>query len=265
HDLVDHASLHDCGGRDLDHLLYQEIRALGGGGLESMLGGPYGAGTGDGGGGSGGYYDETTIARTSLELADFARTVKHQLTDVEVVEDVFGPAGLLVTVDRMRFTQLAAPSLARTLSCCLQLVHNAGTVPEKLAGVLVVGGSTRLPVVTDMLAGAVDVGAGWTGQRLFTVADPELAVVEGAAAWAAAVSTRRAPASRPTSVVQPAKWEIPGEPATLVRWLVEPGVRYEADAVLARVRLPDGSLFDLTADAPGRLLHHQALPGTPVT
>ena len=254
HELLDHASLQDCGGRDLDLLLYQEIRSMGAPGLESLLT-PTGSAFGE---------DDFTV-RTRLELADFARAVKHQLTDVEEVEDVFGPAGLLVTVGRARFADLAAPLLARTLACCRRRIEAAGTVPNKLAGVLLVGGGARMPMVEAVLTGVLDVGVEWVGQRLFTRDEPELAVAEGAAAWAAAVGTRRAAASRPTPVVQPARWEIPGGGATLVRWLLEPGVRYEAGTVLARVRLYDGSLYDLAADAPGRLLHQQAMPGSPVT
>jgi WD40 repeat protein len=89
--------------------------------------------------------------------------------------------------------------------------------------------------------------------------------VRGAAAWAASVSTRRTVAARPSPVVQPARWEIPGGTATMVRWLAEPGARFEAGAVIARVRLSDGSLFDLAAEAAGSLLHTHARPGTAIS
>lgn len=101
---------------------------------------------------------QTTASRTRHELLDFARAVKHQLSDIAVVEDVFSPAGLLVSMQRGRLTQLASPTLARTMACCQHLLETAGYGPDKLGGVLLVGGSSRIPVVTDVLEGRLGVG-----------------------------------------------------------------------------------------------------------
>jgi WD40 repeat protein len=254
YEVLGHSSLYDCGGRDLDQLLFDEILGLYGPGLEPLLN-PTGAGE----------VFRTAASRTRHELVDFARTLKHQLTEVAVVEDVFGPAGLLVGINRERFTQLASPTLARTIACCQHLLEATGTPAEKLAGVLLVGGGARMPLVAEILSGRLGVGTDWPGQQLFVPPDPQLAIVRGAAAWAASVSTRRTTAARPSTVVQPARWDIPGGAATMVRWLVEPGARFEGGTVLARVRLTDGSLFDLAAEAPGSLLHTHAPPGSAVT
>lgn len=253
HEMLSHAGLHDCGGRDLDQILFDEILGLYGPGLEPLLNPP-----------PIGEMYQTTASRTRHELLDFARAVKHQLSDIPIVEDVFSPAGLLVSMQRDRFTQLASPTLARTMACCQHLLEVAGYSQDKLGGVLLVGGSSRMPLVTDVLTGRLGVGTDWPAQQIFTPVDPELAVVLGAAAWASSVSTRRTTAARPNPVLQPARWDIPGERATMVRWLVEPGERFDAGAVLARVRLTDGSLFDLAMDAPGSLIHTHAAPGTAV-
>ncbi|ETA02308.1 WD-40 repeat-containing protein [Frankia casuarinae] len=253
HEMLSHSALHDCGGRELDQILFDEILGLYGPGLEPLLNPP---GIGE--------TFQTTANRTRHELLDFARAVKHQLSDIAVVEDVFSPAGLLVSMQRDRFAQLASPILARTMACCQHLLKSSGYGPDKLSGVLLVGGSSRIPVVTDILEGRLGVGTDWPGQQIYLPADPELAVVLGAAAWASSVSTRRTTAARPNPVLQPARWDIPGGRATMVRWLVEPGERFDASAVLARVRLTDGSLFDLAAEAPGSLIHTHAAPGTPV-
>ncbi|MBL7497065.1 Hsp70 family protein [Frankia sp. CNm7] len=254
HEVIGHSSLYDCGGRDLDQLLFDEILSVHGPGLEPLLN-PTGPGE----------VFQTAARRTRHELVDFARALKHQLTDVPMVEDVFGPAGLLVGIDRERFVQLASPTLARTMACCQHLLDAADVPADKLGGVLLVGGGSKMPVVADILAGRLGVATDWPGQQLFVPPDPELAVVRGAAAWAASVSTRRTVAARPSPVVQPARWEIPGGTATMVRWLAEPGARFEAGTVLARVRLSDGSLFDLAAEAPGSLLHTHAPPGMSIT
>jgi len=253
HEMLTHAGLHDCGGRDLDQILFDEILGLYGPGLEPLLNPP-----------PIGEMYQTTASRTRHELLDFARAVKHQLSDIAVVEDVFSPAGLLVSMQRDRLAQLASPTLARTMACCQHLLEAGGYGPDKLGGVLLVGGSSRMPVVTEVLAGRLGVGTDWPAQQIFTSVDPELAVVLGAAAWATSVSTRRTTAARPNPVLQPARWDIPGGRATMVRWLVEPGERFDAGAVLARVRLVDGSLFDLAMDAPGSLVHTHADPGAPV-
>ncbi|MBX6389589.1 MAG: Hsp70 family protein [Frankia sp.] len=254
HEMLGHSSLFDCGGRDLDQLLFDEILGQYGPGLEPLLNPP----------GQGEVF-QTAARRTRHELIDFARALKHQLTEVSAVEDVFGPAGLLVGIDRERFGQLASPTLARTMACCQHLLDAAGTPQEKLGGVLAVGGGARMPIIADILEGRLGVGTDWPPQQVYIPPEPELAVVRGAAAWAASVSTRRTTAARPSPVVQPARWDIPGGSATMVRWLQEPGARFEAGTVLARVRLTDGSLFDLAAEAPGSLLHIHARPGASIT
>ncbi|CAO5156577.1 WD-40 repeat-containing protein [Frankia sp. AiPs1] len=251
HELLSHAALHDCGGRDLDQILFDEILGLYGPGLEPLLNPP----------GYGEAY-QTTASRTRHELLDFSRAVKHQLSDIATVEDVFSPAGLLVSMQRERFTQLASPTLARTMACCQHLLETGGYGPEKLGGVLSVGGCAHIPVVTDILTGRLGVGTDWPTAQIYASVDPELAVVLGAAAWASSVSTRRTSAARPNPVMVPARWDIPGGRATMVRWLTQPGERYDASDVLARIRLTDGSLFDLAMDAPGSLIHTHAEPGT---
>ncbi|MCK9932094.1 Hsp70 family protein [Frankia sp. Mgl5] len=253
HELLGHASLHDCGGRDFDQLLFDEILGHYGPGLEPLLN-PTGVGE----------VFQTAASRTRHELLDFARAVKHQLTDVAFVEDVFSPAGLLVSLERDRFDKLASPTLARTMACCQHLLESTGISPEQLDGVLPVGGSSRMPVVTEILAGRLGVGTDWPHQHVFTAPEPDQAVVLGAASWAATVSTRRTVAARPDPVVRPARWDIPGGRATMVRWLVEPGARFDAGAVLARVRLTDGALFDLAAEGPGSLVETHAEPGSAV-
>jgi molecular chaperone DnaK (HSP70) len=137
HEVIGHSSLYDCGGRDLDQLLFDEILSLHGPALEPLLN-PTGQGE----------VFQTAARRTRHELIDFARQLKHQLTDVPAVEDVFGPAGLLVGIDRERFVQLASPTLARTMACCQHLLDAADIPADKLGGVLLVGGGSKMPVVS---------------------------------------------------------------------------------------------------------------------
>ncbi|MDT3396023.1 hypothetical protein RKE29_05095, partial [Streptomyces sp. B1866] len=61
--------------------------------------------------------------------------------------------------------------------------------------------------------------------------------------------------------VEPLAWRIPGGSARLARWLVTPRQAYGPGAALARVRLPDGALYDLVAPSAGRVLRRHAVPG----
>ena len=90
--------------------------------------------------------------------------------------------------------------------------------------------------------------------------------MHGAATWARDMDARVKPPARTVPDERPLRWDLPGGTATLVRWLVEPGGRYGASAVLATVRLGDGTISRLTGgDAPGTLLQIHAPPGSAVT
>ncbi len=76
HTVLGHAALDDCGGRDIDALLAGRIRERGRDWLEPLLGA----------GGAG-------ALRAQLELGDFVRRIKHQLTESALVEDYLTPLG----------------------------------------------------------------------------------------------------------------------------------------------------------------------------
>ena len=87
-------------------------------------------------------------------VLDAARQVKHGLTaalEVEV-ENPLGtePASLVLT--RVRFEELIQPLLARTGTACKRALRDAETKPEDLDGVILVGGSTRVPAVREYVA-----------------------------------------------------------------------------------------------------------------
>lgn len=61
----------------------------------------------------------------------------------------------------------------------------------------------------------------------------------------------------------PLSFTIPG-PANLLRWLVKPDQPYEQGATLARVRLANGAIRDLTARTRGVLDRVLVADGGPV-
>ncbi len=87
-------------------------------------------------------------------VLDVARQVKHGLTDaLEVeVENPLGkePASFVIT--RARFDELVAPLLARAGTACKRALRDAETKPVELDGVILVGGSTRVPAVREYVA-----------------------------------------------------------------------------------------------------------------
>ena len=81
---------------------------------------------------------------------DTARRIKHALTDVEVVDvelPVAGGGDRQVSVTRAEFDALIAPLVERTGIACRRALRDAGLKAGELDGVILVGGSTRVPYV----------------------------------------------------------------------------------------------------------------------
>jgi Fe-S protein assembly chaperone HscA len=79
-----------------------------------------------------------------------------------------------LTVARTEFEAAIAPLVQRTLDCVQKALHDAAVRLEQLDEVVLVGGSTRVPLVRARLAA-------FTGRTPHTEVDPDLAVALGAA------------------------------------------------------------------------------------
>ncbi|MCT9113645.1 Hsp70 family protein [Streptomyces mirabilis] len=181
-------------------------------------------------------------------MAQAAVTLKHRLTAAESARAYVSLGLPPMAADRDRLRQITEPLLRGTVDCCLTLLDEAHLTLDDITGILLVGGGSRMPVVAPYLANRM-------GRPLHPAADAVLAVVEGAARWAAGMAARRTPSDVPPDLVRPLRWTLPrGDRAVLGRWLVEPGDAYSAGSTLARVRLVDGALHDLSAREPGRVV-----------
>ncbi|WP_238007510.1 Hsp70 family protein [Dactylosporangium sp. AC04546] len=215
HTVLGHASLDDLGGRDIDAILSARIRAESEEWLAPMVTAASGS-----------------ALRVALATSELARTIKHQLTDAPEAEEFLMPTAPAFRLDRAAFDAAVADLVERTVDCCMHLLRRLDLDRSRLDGILLAGGGSRMPVVATALRRAFD-------RPLIRTADPGLAVVQGAAAWAAAVD-RRLPGLLLDDA--PLAWDFPGGSATLLRWHSRPGA-------VARVRLASGALLDLAGTA----------------
>jgi molecular chaperone HscA len=91
--------------------------------------------------------DNREVVRLAL---DAARQVKHALTEaleVEIELPAQGGGTKKITVTRAELDALIAPIVERTGVACRRAMRDAGVSPGELDGVILVGGSTRVPYV----------------------------------------------------------------------------------------------------------------------
>lgn len=112
-------------------------------------------------------------ARLARELMVLARSVKEALTDqAEVSVDL--PGGAAVSVSREQFDTLVKPLVGKTLRACKRALKDAGVSPDQIQDVVMVGGSTRVPLVVD------EVGRFFAREPHIDI-DPDRVVAVGAA------------------------------------------------------------------------------------
>ena len=109
-------------------------------------------------------------------VLDVARQVKHGLTDAQevLVDNPLGKEPHAIVITRARFDELIQPLLERTGTACKRALRDAGAKPEELDGVILVGGSTRVPAVRAYVAKLF-------GKEPLADIDPDEVVALGAA------------------------------------------------------------------------------------
>lgn len=240
-EIVGHATVDDCGGGDIDRLLSRRVVEAGGHWLDPLVR----TATGD------------TALRLSMAVNEFARQVKHELTDHETYSDHLLPDAPAYRMDRAELAAVAAPVLERTVACCRQLLAAHAVPDTALTTILLVGGASRMPAVVELLAAEFD-------RPLRRVDEPELTTVRGAVRWLDHRDAWVVPAISAAGRAAPLAFTLPGGVARLLRWLVSPGSAFAAGQVLARVRLPEGALWELAAASDGTVERLLAPSGTDV-
>ncbi|WP_368164290.1 Fe-S protein assembly chaperone HscA [Aeromonas sp. R6-2] len=137
------------GGDDFDHLLAHRIREQAG--------------------------VSTLSPGEQRRLLDLACDTKQRLTDEAVVTVAFGNWQGEVTRDL--FDELVQPLVKRTLLACRRALKDAGVEADEVLEVVMVGGSTRVPLVRERVGE-------FFGRTPLTTIDPDKVVAIGAAVQA---------------------------------------------------------------------------------
>ncbi|MGP6378824.1 Fe-S protein assembly chaperone HscA [Yersinia bercovieri] len=135
------------GGDDFDHLLADWLREQAG--IDSR--------------------DDHTIQR---QLLDAAIAAKIALSDADVAE--VSVAGWQGQITRAQFESLIASLIKRTLIACRRALKDAGVTADEVLQVVMVGGSTRVPLVREQVGQ-------FFGRTPLTTIDPDKVVAIGAA------------------------------------------------------------------------------------
>lgn len=126
--------------------------------------------------------DQAGVSRESLQLAELrrllsdARAAKHQLSQADTATVELTAQGITwqgeLSLDCMN--ALFLPLIEKTLQVCKHCLDDADLEPQDIADVVLVGGSTRVPLVHDSVQNLF-------GQSPKTDVDPDQVVAIGAA------------------------------------------------------------------------------------
>ena len=103
-----------------------------------------------------------------------ARSMKEQLTTQESVSFSLPGETAQAQFSRAQFEQLIAPLVKKTTRACRQVLRDAGLTADEIVKVVMVGGSTRVPLVRS------EVAAFFASEPLTSI-DPDKVVAIGAA------------------------------------------------------------------------------------
>ena len=148
-----------CGGIDIDRAIYADmISKVDGETLRQLSA------------------NKTNKLRFEGQLAELAVKVKHHLSSAERAEEAI-PIGFDILdyeIGRDKLDGMIAGMVSQTVDCCGRILKNAGMTVKDVSRILMVGGTSRVPLVQDMVRRFAD------GTPVHADVDPDLAVAIGA-------------------------------------------------------------------------------------
>ena len=123
-------------------------------------------------------YVRQAIRRSAEELKKHLSAETKSSLEIDLGE--LGTVDLTIT--RPEFEEMIAPLVAKTVDCCRQALDDAGIRASDIDDVVLVGGSTRIPLVRQKLREFV-------GRDPRVEIDPDLAVAMGAAIQAGVLAS----------------------------------------------------------------------------
>jgi len=126
--------------------------------------------------------DLTTDRKALQRLKEAAEKAKIELsgvvqTDINlpfITMDASGPRHLEMTLTRAKFNELISDLVEQTKDCMLKALRDANLTTDKIDKVILVGGSSRIPMVQDLVRNV-------TGKEPFKGINPDECVAIGAA------------------------------------------------------------------------------------
>ncbi|HEY1972047.1 MAG TPA: Hsp70 family protein, partial [Pseudonocardia sp.] len=195
---------------------------------------------------------DPAIALALARLRQDCMQAKESLSaDTETVVPVFLPGRHTeVTLTRGTFEDMIRAPLESTTATLLRTVRSANLEPSDLSAVLLVGGSSRIPLVAEMVSAEL-------GCKTVVDAHPKYTVALGAATYAAFTSEQTihlatmAPAAAPPR--PPSVGSTPGSPpgSTTAHGGLEAGATMAGAAFLAEAAPPPHTPHQGFPDAPG--------------
>ncbi len=151
-------SLEHCGGAEIDQLVFEHVAIALGGTLEQLD------------------RKDDEVRHAVALLRSACTAAKHELsTKSDASVGVVMPGlDTSVRVTRDEFETALRPYITETLQTLDRAIAAAGMTPGDLAGVILSGGGSRIPLVAEMVAGHL-------GRPVLNDFDPKLVVASGAA------------------------------------------------------------------------------------
>lgn len=121
------------------------------------------------------------LLRAAEEAKKVLSSAPYATVQEEYIAEKAGiPLHLTLEISRLEFEELIQPWLDKTMTCVGQALDDASLIPSQLDQVLLVGGSTRSPIVSRLLEERLR-------QPPHQEVDPDLCVAMGAAVQAAMI------------------------------------------------------------------------------